>query len=1220
MEFPVRKYFNFSFSIISLTFITSLFSIIIIILNFFWIITTINEVTVIWKQFDNQIDEIKNIGNVQWSELNSFTVIVDRDVRENYKKFVKRYTEGKKNGIGKQNNRNRDYVEPDETYPTAPDMPINEFINEMPTTKAKYVNSKISYEGRMLSKVVRIQPKKSQCSCSDIPNLCKKGLPGLPGKKGLNGYDGMPGIAGVPGFNAISSFDVCQTMQTGCIACPPGKPGAPGAPGKRGVKGLKGTDGSAGCPGKHGIPGSPGEQGEPGLIGHQGTEGLQGPPGNPGYVVKAKPGAPGLKGPPGVEGLQGDDGDIGIPGKIGGVGLQGLPGLTGSPGMVGVDGKPGEPGQRGSPGEYCPCPDKSTNYVAPTDEKISSQKELIKNQGYSENYSEANTKTANVNAPDILKNNQNTYNINETVNYTITNDKSQFSQPYSSSMITDYNNTQTINQPLNNGMSSQNYTQTQIITETIYKPYDNINANVNANVNTFDNNNPNISSRILETTLENNKNQYTLENQNINNFDSSKNSNLDSSINTNLNKEDNSANKEYINKVIINTSQSSMYNSQIPSVNNPNISSTLPETNLENNKNQYTLENQNINNFDSSKNNNYNKEYVNKIITDTSQSSIYNSQIPPVQESISKSVNIETETETLNNLYQNNSNYGENLNENQEKQKIPIENNQNNYNKESSQQSSIVTNNNNNENENENNKFVEGTGMFNNNEYEGNGNNGKQTIIKKTIITETVNQGYPNEEYKLTNEQNNSNLTSKSTIINEIPSQIGYSKITITGYQTDESKANQQNDNIAPLPYQLPFTGPKVDTIHPPAIPQPNVFLEVNSGSANSSYYISQTNENPNKSILENSEYSKVNNLNEENATQQIQPSQVSHEENIEYERDFVPESNIEKQTDDLQGQLKNNKTYEAIKILETPTGEFLKSSKEKMMLSVTNNPSIKNIHHVSTSTFDNSPVERSKVNIGFLPQIKLIPYKHNNNITGVNNTIIREKITIETTSNNENKIDIKNLGPKIRLDKIAISLKKPGLIDGQANKSIEGKHLNISLLHEEKVSERARDSVDNKVLPEKIIHANFDLIKSLRKEQPNGDLNININGPNKIFIKAKDSIESLSESNFNSKLIEKNDDNVSGFELFSKLKNHPDPKNIELDIPGLKKVVTTNKNLVHNSDASSKNIKSTENNLEKKSNSEEYDLTKNDDKTAKIKSNSEKNNLNKTDSIKTIK
>ncbi|CEF61243.1 Hypothetical protein SRAE_0000036900 [Strongyloides ratti] len=1146
MKFILEKLFNFNSSIISLTFITSLLSIIIIILNFFWIITTINEITIIWRQFDNEIDEIKNVGSVQWSELNSFTVTATRDVKENYRQFVKRYTEETKKKHEKHNNRNRDYAEPDETYPTAPNMPINEYINEktneIPTTKPKYSNPKVSYEGHMLSKVVRIQSKKNNCACSNIPNLCKKGLPGIPGRKGMNGYDGVPGIAGVPGFNALSSIDVCQTMQVGCISCPPGKPGSPGVQGKRGLKGLEGRNGTPGCPGKHGIPGSPGDQGDLGLIGYVGTEGIQGLPGNNGYVIKSKPGPPGLKGPIGVAGLQGDDGDEGIPGKMGDIGLQGLPGLPGSPGAVGVDGKPGEIGNVGSPGQYCPCPGKSTDNISPTNVKSSNQRQTINVQEYNENFNGMNNGmnngNTNVNMPNIENNNQNSgYNINKSLNYTVINDKTQSFQPNASSIIPDYNNTQITNQQFNNGMSSQNITQTQIITETIFNPY----KNVNTNSNKFtDNKDLNISTTLSETISENEKSQYLSGNM-YNNSNLSENNN-----NNNMNKEDNSTNKEYLNKVVI----------------------------------------------------------------DTSQSSMHNSQLSPVQESISRSQN--TETEVLNTSYQNSPNPSVNIDE--VGGNVSPGDNQNNYNKESSQQVSMITN------TNENNaNFIKGTGIINNNEFEVNGNNGKQTIIQKTIITETINSGYPGEEYKLINEPKSLNLTMQNKITNEIPSQSGYSKITLSGYQTNESKNNNQNNNNnAPIPYQLQSTNPTENVVHPPAIPQPNSFVEFNSGLSNSSYYSSRTSENINKPLLGNSETITVTNYNQENITQQIQPSQISHEENNEYEKDFVPESSNDKRIDSINEQLKNNKTYEAIKILESPTGEFSKSSNEKIILSSTDNPSIKDIHHIATSTFDNSPVERSKVNIGFLPQIKLIPYQ-NYNTTGVNNTIIRETITVETsetTKNNENKFDLKQLGPKIRLDKVAISYKKPGLIDGQAKKSFEKNNQNISLLHEEKVSERARDSVDNKVLPEKIIQANYDLLKSLRKEQSNGDLNININGPNKIFIKAKDSIESLTESNFNPKSIQKHEENDNGYEIFASLRDSPHSKNVDFDISNYKKIISGSKSLIPNLNVSIKNMDNVEENLEKRNKSEEFNLTQENDKNIKLKFKSDKS---KVDLIKNL-
>uniref|UniRef100_A0A0K0FLY9 Col_cuticle_N domain-containing protein n=1 Tax=Strongyloides venezuelensis TaxID=75913 RepID=A0A0K0FLY9_STRVS len=1254
MKNTIGKYLGSFYSIFSLTFIASLLSIIIIILNFIWILTAINEITTIWKQFDNEIGELKKTGNIQWTELNSISIVVNRNTRENYKNFVRRHTEDTVKTNEKKSKPSHDYVEADETYPTAPNIPINEYTNEkpyeQPTTRVKYVNPKVLYEGHMLSKVVRIQSKKKQCSCVDIPNLCQKGPPGPPGRKGPNGYDGMPGIAGVPGFNALSSVDICQTMQMGCIACPPGKPGPPGQQGKRGLKGLMGKDGVYGCPGKHGTPGVPGEQGELGPVGLQGIEGIQGLPGNTGYVMKSKPGQQGPKGPPGVIGLPGDDGDQGIPGKPGEGGLQGMVGLVGNPGMVGMDGKPGEIGPNGSPGEYCPCPDKSSSDTVSINQRTSNQKESYVSQGTSENVEGISNGNTNVDMPNLNQNyqssqnnqdmlsNQNTqnsqniqssqniqnnqngpneYTVSEVSNYTIINDKTPSAGPYISSVVSNQNNGHSTDQQTDNGMSSINVTQKKIITETFYT----FSNGSTTNFNKPSGYNSSYSIISPETPSGNKGKQLIKENQY---------NNLSPSTSNNYNNENNSTNNEHLNKVTINTSYSSMHNSKSSPVEvQKNIAQpgyqeaeTLTPQEYENKLNNFG--NSNSNNVEGKPNtgnrqDNYNKEIsptsvanaetnknsYNKEVSQTSITNTDNNQNNYNKEISQTSVaNTENNQDNYNKeiietpVENNQDNYNKEIietpignnqdNYNKEIIETPIgntENNKNNYNKEISQTSITNTDNNN---------FIKGTGVISNNEYKGadinNNNNGQETIVQKTIITETITNHYPNGEYKILDESKNSNWTVKNNITNEIPAQLGISRITLSGYQTTNSKENYGINNIPPSPEQFPYGNPTQNIDNPSLIPKPNSFIESHFEVANSSHYALKNAENYGKSSSENSESVQVNNFNNENVTQQIQPSQITNEENIGYERDFVGEKSPNKEVGNINGKLKNQSNYEAIKISETPTGEFLKLTEEKVIVSVTSNPSIKSIHRLSTSSFDNSPVERSKVNVGFLPQIKLIPYQQKDNMTQVNNTAIHQQTILETSKTvdeNGKTFDINKLGPKIRLDKIAISLKKPGVVDGQANKLFP-KNVNTSLLHEEQVSERARDSVTGTALNDKLIQSNNGMINGLRKEQSNGDLNININGPNKIFIKAKDSVETFSNDNFNSKFIEKHDDIIDGYELYTSLRDQPNFNDIALQTKNYKKVKTSTKNIITDLGVP---LKSVENTFENSTN-EKHNLT----------------------------
>ncbi|VDK55675.1 unnamed protein product [Anisakis simplex] len=160
------------------------------------------------------------------------------------------------------------------------------------------------------------------------------------------------GYAYSNGYSAVSE-------QGGGKKCPPGPRGPPGEPGE------KGEDGPPGAPGKPGINGlavampsrpcPPCPSGPPGFPGYKGPRGPRGPQGK-----KGQPGRPGCDGEAGEEGQEGDFGPIG---------------------------ETGPTGERGLDGEYCPCPERTSdmnwpanaqsNEPPPRAQKVSSQTQKL---------------------------------------------------------------------------------------------------------------------------------------------------------------------------------------------------------------------------------------------------------------------------------------------------------------------------------------------------------------------------------------------------------------------------------------------------------------------------------------------------------------------------------------------------------------------------------------------------------------------------------------------------------------------------------------------------------------------------------------------------------------------------------------------------------------------------------------------------------------------------
>uniref|UniRef100_A0A0N4ZA28 Col_cuticle_N domain-containing protein n=1 Tax=Parastrongyloides trichosuri TaxID=131310 RepID=A0A0N4ZA28_PARTI len=1272
----------------SLAFIACFLSIFAITLNLFWIALFFNQISNSWKVFDVEINEIKLNGILQWKEVKSIPLNVRKNIRDNFQEFVKRNSRSSYNippQTIKYNNNNNNYEQqqPDESYLITQNIPPNEYYNmnnnndytSFTTQKMKYFSSKLPFEGHVLSKVVRIVNNENSCSCLNVPNPCKKGLPGPPGKKGYNGSDGVPGTNGKPGIHATSSIDMCMSSQSFCISCPIGKQGLPGSQGKRGLRGLKGVNGSSGCPGKHGIPGIPGEQGDNGPGGPPGIDGVQGPPGNDGYAMKANPGLPGPKGPPGIQGLQGDDGDQGTPGKPGDIGIVGMPGLPGNPGMVGIDGEPGDIGNDGSPGQYCPCPKKSNEKNNVNIESISP----ISQSNLNTNTQGLRGEIDQINVPNTQNNNYGRTIINER----ITNISQVQSIPYVNSQNTmnqtiHYGTRSENNKPLDETIGSErivnnnyegedvnsNTNITQINNQAVYIPGSNtpIDDNIHkGNVknqtiieenyeiyNTHHNNeNPNMNKNVPQSHTEVNHHQVyygpnnanTVRNQTVIEEHFKIQNNNGDYVYQNNNNENSNRNGEQIHQEsngsgpnIINTTQNQtiihenfgpqnngysqqIYNNENPNKNGqqthkedntgniPNIMSTITNQTIinENVKAQnpyYSYSQQNNNNPTLPKNeaqfevkennhqNNYNPNGINIIRNQTIIQENYRIQ----------NSNNDNSQQNTNNDYLGQNNEGSNKNVEQAHVEVDYGHNTQNMNTKGEYipsriqiitKESYDSSNNNNDNlkkaiitpseqtnerklenkkSNEDNNsfsqnptyendFIKGSGLINNKPHNTETNN-DQTMIKKTIITQITNEGsLPNQEQKV-------KFTENNNIPPEFQSQTGYSKITLSGYEIKNSK---ENVNDAPLPSQFPMAKRIDNVVHPPAIPEPDTLVYSKGNSQESSKNVKSLNEyiNKNNSFLE----------------QEIQPSQIKYEQMNGYERDFVSEViPVIKKDSGIQesGKQKVINQYEAIKISELPSKEFIKISEESKIITTTKSPSIKDIHHISTTFFDKSSVERSEVNTGFIPNTEPLLKQDDNIASEKDSDSIINKISI-IKSNVDKKNDIKELGPKIRLDKVAISLKKPGNVDGYAKKVIKIDKVFGNMSHEEQVSERARDSVTSKNLLGKNIDNEYELYKNVKKEQNGDNLHININGPNKIFIKAKDSSESLGDNTGHSKLIDK-EGNIDGYELYTSLRrDHPEIQGTMIEILTPKKVFINENgtllNLKNSSKVSSENL-----------------------------------------------
>ncbi|KAL4002962.1 Nematode cuticle collagen N-terminal domain family protein [Acanthocheilonema viteae] len=201
-----------------------------------------------------------------------------------------------------------------------------------------------------------------RCNCGPSAEGCPMGPPGPRGETGEKGTDGYPGGDGPPGPPALVPVTTPEPRE--CINCPPGPIGQEGPQGEMGEIGPPGKMGMDGRPGGRGMPGQQGPQGEPGEPGPDGTPGRPGPPGRDG---KRGTGPPGPKGPTGPRGPPGAPGENGQKGADGEPGEQGPAGRDGNDGRSGGDGRPGPVGIQGLPGpdaHYCPCPPRSSVFLA----------------------------------------------------------------------------------------------------------------------------------------------------------------------------------------------------------------------------------------------------------------------------------------------------------------------------------------------------------------------------------------------------------------------------------------------------------------------------------------------------------------------------------------------------------------------------------------------------------------------------------------------------------------------------------------------------------------------------------------------------------------------------------------------------------------------------------------------------------------------------------------